>query len=118
MFDLDNCDFILDHTYALTRNGRPPFIWPCATSKQKDSKFTWPRIYRLSSLQRSKISSMNVLHMTLNNDGEAPVMLELWGMQSTPLLPSLPGLLWLGVVAPDMVLSMSQIELNSVLMLN
>ena len=24
-------------------------------------------------------------------DGEVPVMLELWGMQSTPLLPSLPG---------------------------
>ena len=28
-------------------------------------------------------------------------MLELWGMQCTPLLPSLPGLLWPGVVAPD-----------------
>ncbi len=28
-------------------------------------------------------------------------MLEFWGMQSTPLLPSLPGPLWPGVVAPD-----------------
>ena len=28
-------------------------------------------------------------------------MLELWGIQSTPSLPSLPGLLMLGVVAPD-----------------
>ena len=28
-------------------------------------------------------------------------MLELWGMQSTPPLPSLPGPLWRGVVAPD-----------------
>ena len=28
-------------------------------------------------------------------------MLELWGMQSTPSLPSLPGSLWPGVVAPD-----------------
>ena len=28
-------------------------------------------------------------------------MLELWGMQSTPLLPSLPGPLWSGLVAPD-----------------
>ena len=26
--------------------------------------------------------------------GEAPVMLGLWGMQSTPSLPSLPGSLW------------------------
>ena len=28
-------------------------------------------------------------------------MLEVWGMQSTPLLPLLPGPLWPGVVAPD-----------------
>ena len=28
-------------------------------------------------------------------------MLELWGMWSTPSLPSLPGPLWPGVVAPD-----------------
>ena len=32
---------------------------------------------------------------------EVPVMLELWGMRSTPLLPSLPNSLCLGVVAPD-----------------
>ena len=28
-------------------------------------------------------------------------MLELWEMRNTPLLPSLPGPLWPGVVAPD-----------------
>ena len=28
-------------------------------------------------------------------------MRELWGMQSTPLLPSLPGPLWPGMVVPD-----------------
>ena len=33
-------------------------------------------------------------------------MRELWGMQSIPSLPSLPGPLWSGVVAPDRVLSM------------
>ena len=27
-------------------------------------------------------------------------MLELWGMWSTPSLPPLPGVLWLGVIAP------------------
>ena len=54
--------------------------------------------------------------MTLNTDDEVPVML--WGMQSTPSLPSLPGPLWWGVVAPDRVLSMGQIELNCVLILN
>ena len=39
---------------------------------------------------------------TKQSDGEVPVMLELWGMRSTPLLPSLPGPLWPGMVAPDM----------------
>ena len=38
---------------------------------------------------------------TKQSDGEVPVMLELWGMRSTPSLPSLPGPLWPGVVAPD-----------------
>ena len=32
---------------------------------------------------------------------EVPVMLELWGMWSTSLLPLLPGPLWPGVVVPD-----------------
>ena len=39
-------------------------------------------------------------------------MLELWGMQSTSSLPSLPDPLRAGVVAPDRVLYMGQIELN------
>ena len=37
-------------------------------------------------------------------------MVELWGMQCTPLLPFLPGPLWPEVVTPDRVLSMDQIE--------
>ena len=45
-------------------------------------------------------------------------MLKLWRMRSTPLLPSLPDPVWPGVVAPNRVLSMSQIELNSVITLN
>ena len=32
-------------------------------------------------------------------DGEAPVILELWGMRNTLSLPLLPGSLWPGVVA-------------------
>ena len=44
---------------------------------------------------------------TKQSDGEASIMLELWRMWSTPLLPSLPGPLWLGVIVPDRVLSMS-----------
>ena len=54
---------------------------------------------------------------TKHYDGEAPVILELLRMQSTPLLPSLLGPLWSGVVAPGRVLSIGQIELNSVITL-
>ena len=38
-------------------------------------------------------------------------MLEIWGMQSSPLLPLLPGPLWPGMVAPDGALIMGGIEL-------
>ena len=55
---------------------------------------------------------------TKQSDGEVPVMLELWGMQSTPSLPSLPDPLWLGAVAPDRVLSMGQIELCTYVKMN
>ena len=45
-------------------------------------------------------------------------MLEVWGMLSAPSLLSLPGPLSLRVVAPNRALSIGQIELNYVLMLN
>ena len=45
-------------------------------------------------------------------------MLGLWGMRSTPSLPSFPGPFRPGVIALDRVLSMDQIELNCILMLN
>ena len=43
---------------------------------------------------------------TEQSDGKAPLMLELWEMQSTLPLPSLSGPLWPWVEAPDRVLSM------------
>ena len=55
---------------------------------------------------------------TKSSDGEVLIMLELWGMHSTPLLSSLPDPLWHKVVAPNRFLSMGQIEINWVLMLN
>ena len=39
-------------------------------------------------------------------------------MQNAPSLPSLQGPLWPGVIVPDRVLSMSQIKLKCILMLN
>ena len=35
------------------------------------------------------------------SDGEVPVMLDLWGIRSTPSLLLLPGALWPKMVAPD-----------------
>ena len=62
---------------------------------------------------------MNVLFDdTKQSNGEAPVMLKLWGMWRTILLPLLPDPLWPAVVAPDWILSMGQIEPNCVQMLN
>ena len=69
--------------------------------------------------ERGKTPPHNECHGydTKQSDNEAPVMLDLWGMRSISSLPSLPGPLWPGVVAPDRALSMSQIELNCELML-
>ena len=45
-------------------------------------------------------------------------MLELWGMRSTPSLPSVPGQLWTGVVVPDKGLINGLNSSNSILILN
>ena len=55
---------------------------------------------------------------TKQSDGEALVKLEIWGMRSTPLLPSISGSLKLEVVASDRVLFMGQTEVNSILTLD
>ena len=48
-----------------------------------------------ASLQRGKIPPNEEQGCdTKQYEGETPVMLELWGMRSTPLLPLLPGPLW------------------------
>ena len=46
------------------------------------------------------------------------MVLDLCVKRSNPLLLSHHGTLWLGVIAPDRVLLMGQIELNCVLILN
>ena len=75
--------------------------------------YIWPSWLGLkntptASLQRSKTHTPNECpgYDTKQSDGEVPAMLELWGMRRTPSLPSLPGPLWPGVVAPDRALSM------------
>ena len=55
---------------------------------------------------------------TKQYDGEFTVMLELWGMQSSPLLTSLPGPLWPGMVTPDKGPIYGLNRTNGILMLN
>ena len=74
------------------------------------------RIYRLhlwTGVRPSPPNECPVYDPKLS-DGVTPVMLELWEMQSTPSLLSLPGPLWLEVAAPDSILLMVQIELFDV----
>ena len=60
-----------------------------------------------ATLQRGKTSPNECpRYYTQQSDDEVPVMLKLLGVQSTTSLPSLPGPIRIGVVAPDMVLSM------------
>ena len=89
-----------------TINTSCPVGWGC--------RIHWP------TLQRGKTPPPNECcgYDNKQSDGEAQLMLELWGMWSTLSLPSLPGPLWPGVVALDRVLSLGQIELNCELMLN
>ena len=73
--------------------------------------------HQLNLCRGLKLSQQMSCYDMKQSDGEVLVTLELWGM-STPLLTSLPGAVWPRVVASDRVLSMGQIELNCVLMLN
>ena len=76
------------------------------------------RIHRLHLCRRVWLLNECSGYDTKQSDVEVPVMLELWGMRSTPSLPSLPGPLWPDVVTLDQVLYMVQIKLNCILMLN
>ena len=49
---------------------------------------------------------------TKHFDDEVPVLLELWEMWSTPSLTLLQSPLWPGLVAPDRVLSIGQLEIK------
>ena len=72
-----------------------PVIWDCSKHRLL--------FYRgVRSLPHNECPAYD----TKQSDGEVPVMLELWGMWSTPSLPLLPGPLWPRVEAPDRVLSM------------
>ena len=59
------------------------------------------RIHRLHLCGEVRRPNEFPRYDTKLSDGEASVMLELWGMQSTSSLLSLPGPLWSRMVVPD-----------------
>ena len=63
-------------------------------------------IHQLHLCREARLPKWMSCYDTQQTNGEAPVMLELWGMRSTPLLLSLSGPLSAEVVVPDTVLSM------------
>ena len=70
------------------------------------------RIHRLHLCRGVRPCLVCSRYDTKQSNGQVPVLMELWGMQSTPSLPSLPGSFWPGVVAPNRILSVGQIKLN------
>ena len=82
-------------------------------------KVSWGyRMHRLHFWRGVRLSQRVSCYDTKQSEGEASVMMVLWGVQSIALLSLLPNSLRPGVVAHDRVLSIGQIELNCVLMLN
>ena len=92
-------DFIQCYTFICAQLNGSKYCYASLTIQLLHSRLG---LYNLPTapLQKSKTSPNEC------PDGEVPVMLELCGKQSISSLPSLPGLLWPKVVAPDSVLSM------------
>ena len=76
------------------------------------------RIHRLHLCRGVQFPQRMSCYYSKPSESKASVMLKLWGMQSTPSLLSLPGSIWLWVVAPDLVIFIEQIERNCVIRLN
>ena len=84
-------------------------VYKCTMNACLDGRGS--RIHRLHLCRWVRLLSQRVsCYDTKLSDGEVPVP-ELWGIWSTPSLPLLPGPLWPGVVTPNRILSLGQIEL-------
>ena len=95
------CEFVLQSRYYVhfqantLGKGMSPLILPCPVSW--GCRIHWLHLCRGVRPPPNECPGYD----TKQSDGEVPATLELWGMRSTPSLPSLPGPLWPGVVAPD-----------------
>ena len=93
------------YTHTDTHTHIGPVGWSC-------------RIHQLYLCRRVRLLQRVSGYDTKLTDGEVPVMLVLRGTWSKSLVVSLLVWLWPRVVALDRVLSIGQIEINCVLLLN
>ena len=92
------------HRIRMKESKKMVYTWTFAESGTRHSFFfpvVWVcRIHRLHHCwwlsPRHKIPGYG----TKISDGEVPVMLDLLGMTCSSLMPSLPGPIWSGVIAP------------------
>ena len=101
-------------TYGLIPLGK---VWASFSITKKPNQFAHSA--PIASLQRGKTPANEFpWYDTKQSNGEVLVMLELWGMWSTPSLPLLPGPLWPGMVASDKGPIYGLNRTNYILMLN
>ena len=105
------------------------YLWPCSCLRvYSHTSLDWPPVSPAGLIRR-----IHWLHLCRGIRLPPPhprrvswiwhQMIRWWGSNDAgaldiPSLPPLLGPLWLGVVAPDSILSIGQIELHCVLMLN
>ena len=76
-------------------------VWEVYFYKEVCSFIHWSRHYCWLCFCLYLCMFLPIVVLWIYNNGEAPIILELLVMQSTPSLPLLPVLLWPGVEAPD-----------------
>ena len=77
-------------------------VWSGVVAPDKGCQVGWDsRIHRLVLCRGVRFPNEFLRYDTKQSDADVPVLLELWGMQGTLSLPSLPGPLCPRVVAPD-----------------
>ena len=104
-------NYVQKKTFGVTEQYLKPF--KCVRTNEAFPIGCGCRIHRLLFCREVRPPNECPGYDTKQSDGETPVMLELWAMQSTPPLQLLLGPLWPGMVAPDRALSKGYIEITA-----
>ena len=94
LFIVEEAHTCQDSCIAITRNALSPqhsLLQLTQAPSNKTQSAGAAEYTDCFSAERVRLPNKCHEYDTKQSDGEASVMLELWGMQSTPLLPLLPG---------------------------